>query len=275
MNLNKSRIKNKYMMTQNKKKQFNTTNNLSIKNLSINDQSINDPSINDPSINTPNNISITNPKSLNKYENTINKYVKNLVRSESDTINPDLKQSIKLLTAGAYYYPHCVCDEKDLNLFKQIIDELEQAGELKIVEWSQHCKIENPRCSITFNDIIEKIAKIFNVTVCETRLNYYKDQSDWKPLHHDSHAYNDQSHLREDFTIGISLGSTRELVFMHEQSGNKFKFPQKNGDVFAFDKHVNKNFLHGVTKSFVPSGPRISLIAWCKSHCDVNMINCD
>lgn len=199
-----------------------------------------------------------------KYDNMINKYVRDLVRSESDLINPDLRQSIVLLSKGAFYYPHCVCDEQDTDLFKQIVTELEQAGELKIIEWSQHYKIENPKCSQTFNKIIEQVANIFNATICETRLNYYKDQSDWKPLHHDSHAYGNETLIRENFTIGISLGATRELVFMHEKSGNKFKFPQKNGDVFAFDQHVNKDFLHGVTKSMTPSGPRISLIAWCK-----------
>lgn len=244
MNSKKSRVKNTYMMVQNKP--------IKIKKEQICDDT-----------------KISNTMTDTKHNNRVNmitKYVKKLVRSESDMINPDLRHGMDLLTKGAFYYPECICNEKDLNLFKQIVDELEQAGELKIISWSQHCKIENPKCSETFNRIIEKIANIFNVVVCETRLNYYKDQSDWKPLHHDSHAYANEMNLREDFTIGISLGATRELVFMHEHSGNQFKFPQKNGDVFAFDQYVNKDFLHGVTKSLIPTGPRISLIAWCKSN---------
>jgi hypothetical protein len=236
-------------------------------NTNFNTRNINKSSDKDCHMNDKYESKITIPHN-DIHENMINRYVRNLVKSESDMLNPNLRHSINLMVKGAFYYPHCICDEKDSNLFDQIVTELKDANELNIVSWSQHSKIENPRCSKTFNQLIEKIAKIFNVVICETRLNYYKDHTDWKPLHHDSHAYVDESKLREDFTIGISLGATRELVFMHEQSGNKFKFPQKNGDVFAFDKHVNKDFLHGITKSSLQSGPRISLIAWCKSQND-------
>lgn len=274
MNPKKTRVKNKYMTIQHQRKPKITVDN----------ESKNHPMIVSPGPNSmiispgpnsmivspgPNSMTVntcsSNPVIINtKCENIINKYIRNLIRSESDLINSNLKQSMSLLTKGAYYYPHCVCDERDQNLFKRIVSELEDADELKIVSWSQHYKIDNPGCSETFNLIIKKVADMFNAIVCETRLNYYKDQSDWKPMHHDSHAYGESLHLKEDFTIGISLGSTRELVFMHEQSGNIFKFPQKNGDVFAFDHHVNKDFLHGVTKSIIPTGSRISLVAWCK-----------
>src|SRR5947207_1950646 len=87
------------------------------------------------------------------------------------------------------------------SLNKNKVNEIEQADEFKIVSWSKHYKVDNPKFSKTFNEIIEKISNVFNVTVCETRLNYYKDKNDWKPLHHDSHAYGNG--IREDFTIGI------------------------------------------------------------------------
>lgn len=67
-----------------------------------------------------------------------------------------------------------------------------------------------------------------------TRLNFYRDNSDWKPWHHDSHAYGGRQQ-REDFTIGASFGGARALAFLHEPSGIEFSFPQRNGDVFAFD----------------------------------------
>ena len=37
-------------------------------------------------------------------------------------------------------------------------------------------------------------------------MNFYQDQSDWKPFHHDSHAYGNKA-LREDFTVGVSFGA--------------------------------------------------------------------
>ena len=34
-----------------------------------------------------------------------------------------------------------------------------------------------------------KMDKYFDVDVYATRLNFYRNGSDWKPYHHDSHAY--------------------------------------------------------------------------------------
>jgi hypothetical protein len=248
LNPNKHRVQNKYMTKQIIKS--NSTKQVEDNNININ-------------INVKENIIQSNASTVIP-SNMIHKYISQLVKSEIDLTNGNLNNSIELLLKGAFYYPHLICNEKDTTFFNNIVKELEEADEFKIVEWSKHCKIDNPRFSKTFNEIIEKISKIFNVTVCETRLNYYKDKNDWKPLHHDSHAYGNG--IREDFTIGISLGEPRELIFMHESSGNKFKFPQRNGDIFAFDKYVNKDFLHGITKSLRTVGPRISLVAWCKRN---------
>jgi hypothetical protein len=95
----------------------------------------------------------------------------------------------------------------------------------------------------------------------------FGSHSAFKPFHHDSHAYAaggaGQSDVKEDFTVGVSLGAERELVFKHVASGQQFSFPQKNGDLFAFDSSVNKQFQHGVPHARERSvGPRFSLIAW-------------
>jgi hypothetical protein len=81
-------------------------------------------------------------------------------------------------------------------------------------------------------------------------------------MHHDSHAYSDGK--KEDFTMGASFGDSRELEFLHEDSGNKFRFPQHNGDIFAFNHEINKKFMHGVPKGRKSSGARFSIIAWGK-----------
>jgi hypothetical protein len=103
-------------------------------------------------------------------------------------------------------------------------------------------------------ELIALQAAHFDVDVYASRLNFYPDNTSWKPFHHDSHAYAGPG-KKEDFTMGASFGATRELVssdflpsansamqvFMHPKSGGQqFSFPQKNGDVFAFDSVVNQ-----------------------------------
>ena len=76
--------------------------------------------------------------------------------------------------------------------------------------------------------------------VFATRLNFYRDGADWKPFHHDSHAF--ANGQKEDFTMGASFGAARDLAFLHEPSGQRFSFPQNNGDVFAFNSNANAAF---------------------------------
>ena len=54
---------------------------------------------------------------------------------------------------------------------------------------SKHLKHENPTFSPTFSLILEKVSDYFSVDIYATRMNFYRDGSDWKPFHHDSHAY--------------------------------------------------------------------------------------
>ena len=135
--------------------------------------------------------------------------------------------------------------------------ELERAP---VTAHSQHLKFENPSFSATFTSVVNRMAEFFDVNVLATRLNFYRDGTDWKPFHRDSHAYTGDG--REDFTMGASFGSERELAFLHEPSGCQFSFPQRNGDVFAFDTEVNQKFMHGVPRSQRGAGPRFSIIAW-------------
>merc|ERR1712000_530215 len=111
-------------------------------------------------------------------------------------------------------------------------------------------------------EIIDILESYFDCEIFATRLNFYADNSAWKPFHKDSHAYA-KGGIKEDFTIGLSLGATRALVFKHAEGEQQFSFPQANGDVFAFDTKVNDKFLHGVPKAKERVvGPRFSIIAW-------------
>lgn len=191
-------------------------------------------------------------------ENKAKTFASVMMKSEFDKFgNASLLNDYqKILNNGCVYLPNYFCEKNDLD----IVNKLKQEISSQIpVNWSKHLKYENPEFSSTFNDIVDKMAKYFNVKVVQTRLNYYHDNTDWKPFHHDSHAHGDKE---ENFTMGASFGESRELVFLHEESGNKFTFPQNNGDIFAFNKEVNQKFMHGVPKKVSRAGERFSVIAW-------------
>ncbi|KAF8821798.1 hypothetical protein IE077_001536 [Cardiosporidium cionae] len=137
--------------------------------------------------------------------------------------------------------------------------------EHKLTAWSRHCIHENPQFSPTFRFILDQLEKYFDVEIFASRLNLYRNGSDWKPFHHDSHAYSKDHKQAEDFTMGASFGASRELVFLHEPSSHHLSIPQNNGDVFAFASDVNRKLKHGVPQ--LPKGkvgPRFSVIAWGK-----------
>eukprot|EP00920_Eleutheroschizon_duboscqi_P003089 GHVT01007311.1.p1 GENE.GHVT01007311.1~~GHVT01007311.1.p1 ORF type:complete len:397 (+),score=94.24 GHVT01007311.1:690-1880(+) len=133
-----------------------------------------------------------------------------------------------------------------------------------LVSWSRHLRHEDPSFSVAFCALVAKVASHFDVEVFASRLNVYRHGKDWKPFHHDSHAYSKDHRTPEDFTIGVSLGSSRSLEFLHPPSGLRFCFPQANGDVFAFNTTVNRLFQHGVPqlRREEDAGVRLSVIAW-------------
>lgn len=174
----------------------------------------------------------------------------------------------KILNDGCIYLPNYFCQTDNLDIFNKLKLEV---GNQQAINWSKHMKYENPEFSETFNNIVMLMAKKFNVKVVQTRLNYYHNGLDYKPFHHDSNAYGNKI---ENFTMGASFGDSRELVFLHDETQNKFTFPQNNGDIFAFNKEINKKFMHGVpnkqskTSSTSTStqskstSERFSIIAW-------------
>jgi hypothetical protein len=193
------------------------------------------------------------PKEKRKDSNQANLYTTGMKSS-----NFELSNSNKDINSGCVYLPYFFCKEFELEIFNKLMKELEG---VQIVNWSKHQKYENPIFSETFNEVVKKMAEYFNVKVMATRLNYYEDGNQWKPFHHDSHCYCEDG--KEDFTMGASFGGERELVFLHEETKNIFTFPQRNGDVFAFNDIVNKKFLHGIPKK-ERGDKRISIIAWGK-----------
>ena len=215
-----------------------------------------------PSNNNINNINNIN-KTTNKTTNKASKYASRIMKSNISMTNGYLYNDYNnILKGGCTYLPNFFCETDNLTIFNNLKKEIDLNG---MVNWSKHFKHEDPTFSKTFNDIVDRMAKHFNVQVLQTRLNYYKDGTDYKPMHKDRHAYGEgKDKVREDFTMGASFGASRNLDFIHEQSNEKFSFPQNNGDVFAFNSDINKAFLHGVPKVFKPIGERFSIIAWGK-----------
>jgi hypothetical protein len=89
--------------------------------------------------------------------------------------------------------------------------------------------------------VLHAMADYFGVepSAKATRFNWYKDASDWKPLHHDSAAFNPQRARSQNLTIGISFGAERELAFLHARTGARIALPCPNGSLYAFGRDVN------------------------------------
>jgi len=179
-----------------------------------------------------------------------------------------LTDIVPALEGGCVYLPGFLGAPGDYSVLKALTHDLQHCPAATegggMVNWSQHLKFENPDFSPTFCQLLARLDAYFDVEILATRLNFYRDGTDWKPFHHDSHAYGSNG-KKEDFTMGASFGSMRELAFRHEASGQVFTFPQANGDIFAFDSDVNRTFTHGVPKmkgGAEKAGPRLSLIAW-------------
>ena len=129
--------------------------------------------------------------------------------------------------------PDFFCKQDDWNLYYTLIEEIRKLNDLNKDEWvswheGAHLISKNYESSPTFKLIQEKISKYFGIAnkSVGTRLNWYRDSSDWKPFHHDSAAFNPQRARNQNITVGVSFGATRELAFMHAENGEKIYFPQ-------------------------------------------------
>jgi len=192
--------------------------------------------------------------------NKAKQYSSNLLKSESERLNESLVSSYKkLLNNSCLYLPHFLAKLTDTNLFDKLKEQMKEK-KANVINWDVHYKLENPQDLAIFEEIVSKVSKALQVKVKATRINYYSNGNDWKHYHRDSHKIVDGE--REDITIGISLGASRELSFLHVASNNKFSFPQNNGDLFAFTDEVNADFKHGIPKTKANVGERFSIIIW-------------
>ena len=204
-----------------------------------------------------------------------------VMRSERARVDAGLLADFQSVLQGhTIYLPRFFAGARDFGLLRGLATDLAEnaaaaatataggggggGGGAGMISWSQHLKHENPTFSPTFCGVVEALEDYFDVHVYATRLNFYRDGSDWKPFHRDSHAFGADGQ-REDFTMGVSFGAARQLDFLHPGSGATFGFPQCNGDVFAFTSDANSRFKHGVPRmrgGGTQAAPRFSIIAW-------------
>ena len=125
----------------------------------------------------------------------------------STLVRPDIRVLVGLPTATTYkkplkhddvvIVPDLFGPEDDWNIYYKLVEEMTQLqlSQVKGSEWiswheGSHLIARNPPTgkSATFTMVIDKLCDYFSIQKQSigTRLNWYKDSSDWKPFHHDS-----------------------------------------------------------------------------------------
>ena len=125
---------------------------------------------------------------------------------------------------------------------------------MKDGNWKQEC----PRLQC----IIDSIANMYNMKVMSTRVNLYRDGTDWKPYHHDAAAIKDHIKKIQNITVAVNFGATRDVGFCHVKSGVTIDIPLIDGYIYSFGEKVNVDWKHGILRGPSNLAPRFSVILW-------------
>jgi hypothetical protein len=176
----------------------------------------------------------------------------------------------------AFFLPGFMCAHDDFSLLEQLRKGLPAGRDFSDWHGARHLgvhfetgdtsELRMASAPDAFRKTMQKLEAAFGIRASAARLNLYRSSADYKPFHADRGRDEDGV---PQVTVGLSLGATRELSFVHYQTGLVTSFPQRNGDVFAFTPELNKVFLHGVPRVSATSAeedmdnrPRMSLILW-------------
>jgi len=167
------------------------------------------------------------------------------------------------------------CQSDDLTIYNKLLDEIEHSGvdiqrlwqlwhgdshviaDDHLGQWKEKCP--------TFSWVVERMASYFDMDVKATRLNWYRDSSEWKPFHHDAAAMKEKFARSQNFTLAVSFGAERDAAFEHAQTKTIISMPQPNGSVYTFGRDVNIIWRHGIPQlppEKQSDEGRISIIAW-------------
>lgn len=178
--------------------------------------------------------------------------------------------------------PDFFCRPDDKSIYTQLLKEMDDCGVpgdklWKLWHGDSHLIADDhtafkKRCP-TFSRILDEIHSYFRMKSNATRFNWYRDNTDWKPFHHDASALDPEKSKRQNFTVGVSFGATREIAFEDAKAKPEerrvISLPLPNGTVYAFAREINTEWRHGVPQvSLKNEEGRISIISW--GWCDQN-----
>jgi len=167
------------------------------------------------------------------------------------------------------------------NIYSELLEEIFGTKFNKqdlIIPWHEGChlivddKLDWKKDCPTFNLVIDRIAKYFNMDIKATRFNWMQNLNDHKFFHYDGAALKPEIAKKQNSTIGVSFGYTRDIAFQvasHPDCRKVISIPLPNGYTYLFNKDVNIDWRHGVLPiktsldyKSKPSDGRISIIAW-------------
>lgn len=147
-----------------------------------------------------------------------------------------------------------------------------------IIPWHEGChlivddKLDWKKDCPTFNYVIDTVSRYFKMDVKATRFNWMQNLNDHKFFHYDGAALKPEIARKQNSTIGVSFGHTRDIAFQvasHPDCRKVISIPLPDGYTYVFNKDVNIDWRHGVLPiktppnyKPTPSDGRISIIAW-------------
>lgn len=165
-------------------------------------------------------------------------------------------------------------DYQDLTLYNKLLEEIRnteggEEGVFKLWHGDNHLIADDKKnwkdtCP-TFGFVIERIREYFNMDIKATRFNWYRNSEEWKPFHHDASAIDPKKAAKQNFTVGVSFGLTRDIAFQDVESNKVVTIPLLNGQTYAFTRDINIEWKHGVPQlppEKKSENGRISIIAW-------------
>lgn len=185
--------------------------------------------------------------------------------------------TVQLTSRDVLVAPNIFSDFLEGDLYKKLMNEINDCSvprDQLLKMWHGNDKIEGTHLIVndrtrwkeqcpTFLFVIDRIRQYFKMNIQATRLNWYKDTSQWKPFHHDSAYVNPEKAAVQNFTVAVSFGITRDAAFEHATTKTVISLPHGDGCVYAFTRDTNSIWRHGILQDMpVKDMGRISVICW-------------
>ena len=198
------------------------------------------------------------------------------------------QMSVKLRKCDVGLFPNVFPEFKPWELHDLVLKEINETSiEDLLKPWHGNDKIKGThlicddskswkRQANTFNMIIHRLCNYFGVDAKATRCNWYDSHTMHKPLHRDAAALDPIKAAKQNITIALSLGQTREILLQKidsrssketkDHKGVFLSFPAGDSSVYTFTNDINNEFKHGVhighQEDDKTKESRISIIIW-------------